>query len=76
MPIDRSIDATIRNLEGLAAHFAAQVREAALRGPLSPESQLQKEALMTARVLLSKLKLVRSICHPDQDQQLGPTTPH
>lgn len=62
---DQAVNETIRNLEGLAAHFAQEVREAAEDGPLSPAQQLCKEALMTTRVLLSKLQLVRSFCQPD-----------
>lgn len=60
-----AVNETIRNLEGLAAGFAREVREAAGDGRLSPEQQLCKEALMTTRVLLSKLQLVRSFYQPE-----------
>lgn len=66
MLTDQAVDETIRSLHSLAASFAREVREAAAEGPLSPEQQLCKEALMTTRVLLSKLQLVRSFCQPDR----------
>jgi hypothetical protein len=62
MLTDHAVDETIRNLQGLAASFAQEVREGPAHGPLSPEKQLCKEALMTTRVLISKLQLVRSFC--------------
>lgn len=58
MPPDLPVDETIRTLENLAARFAHEVCTVA--GPLTPEQRLRKEALMTTRVLLSKLRLVRS----------------
>jgi hypothetical protein len=65
MPSNQAVDETIRNLQGLAASFAQEVREETAHGPLSPERQLCKEALMTTRVLISKLQLVRSFCQPE-----------
>lgn len=60
MQSDHAVNDTIRTLEDLAASFARQVGTA--ESPLTPEQQLRKEALMTTRVLLSKLRLVRSFC--------------
>jgi hypothetical protein len=65
MLIDPAVDETIRNLEVLATRFAREVRDAAPDGPLSPEQRLCKEALLTTRVLLPKLQLVRSFWRPD-----------
>jgi hypothetical protein len=57
MTPDHLVNDTIRTLENLAVRFAHEVRT---EGPLTPEQRLRKEALMTTRVLLSKLRLVRS----------------
>jgi len=63
---DHSVNDTIRTLEDLAARFAREVATA--ESPLTPEHRLRKEALMTTRVLLSKLRLVRSFCDEPTQQ--------
>jgi len=65
MPPDRAVDETIRHLQDLAARLARKVRQAAEEGGRSREEQLCKEALLTTRVLLEKLQLVRGFCQPD-----------
>lgn len=59
------VNDTIRTLENLAVSFAHEV--GAAESPLTPEQRLRKEALMTTRVLLSKLRLVRSFCQEQSD---------
>jgi hypothetical protein len=65
MTTDHSVDQTIRNLEGLSARLAQEMHEGATESALTPEQRLRKEALMTTRVLLSKLRLVRSFSQPE-----------
>jgi len=55
------IDAAMEELEALAPLLSAEV-SAALPAPLPPEARAYKEALLTTRVLVEKLRVVRLLC--------------
>lgn len=63
---DSILNETIRTLEVFIAHIAPDIRQS----PLSPEHLMHKEALLGARVLLSKLRYVRSFNTPTAPDQL------
>lgn len=63
---DSILNETIRSLETFTQHIAEDVRQ----GPSSTQHLLRKEALLGARVLLSKLRLVRSFDTPTSPDQL------
>ena len=57
------IDAVMDDLEALAPLLSAEA-SAGSPAPLRPSARAYKEALMTTRVLVEKLRIVRSFCSP------------
>jgi hypothetical protein len=55
------IDAAMEELEALAPLLSAEV-SAASPTPLPPDARAYKEALLTTRVLVEKLRVVRLFC--------------
>jgi len=58
-PVTPTIDFT-QSLDALTASLVEDVRTAPEHEALSPEIRLRKEALLTTRVLVSKLHMVRT----------------
>ena len=58
-----SIDSVLEELASLAPVLSAEVEQAAT-APLSAQARACKEALMTTRVLMDKLNLVRRFSRP------------
>jgi hypothetical protein len=67
-----SIDSAMEEPETLAPLLLTEVGEAA-SPPLSPQLRAYKEALMTTRVLVEKLRVVRMYCSAPRPMQ-GPCT--
>lgn len=63
---DSILNDTIRSLETFTEHIAEDVRQS----PSSHQHLLRKEALLGARVLLSKLRLIRSFNTPTSPDRL------
>jgi hypothetical protein len=58
------LDKALRELDSLTAALSADVREASDEHALSAPVRLRKEALMTTRILVSKLQAVRALENP------------
>ena len=66
MLMKATLEETLRSLEALTASLVEDVRTAPEHEALSPEIRLRKEALLTTRVLVSKLHMVRTLCWPPE----------
>jgi hypothetical protein len=63
-PLTVYLDKALRELDSLTAALCADVREASDEHGLSAPVRLRKEALMTTRILVSKLQVVRALENP------------
>jgi hypothetical protein len=63
-PTRDDLDKALRELDSLTAALSADVREAGAENALSAPARLRKEALMTTRILVSKLQVVRALESP------------
>ena len=58
------LDKALRELDVLTAALSAEVRDASDEQSRSAPMRLRKEALMTTRILVSKLEVVRALENP------------
>lgn len=61
------LNATIRHLESLHSHFAESLRDSPDLPHFGIDTRVRKEVLMTARVLISKLRWARCLSQRDFD---------